>query len=251
MIVFDVDGTLSESRSPMDAAMAVLFIELLNVKKVAIITGGAFADINKQILSQVNLTESQKSNLTLLPTNGGALWIYKGGWEEISSNKLTAEEKNIIVTTLKEVLDDGDDVCLPGDDCQGKKIQDRESQITYSARGDMASIETKVAWDPSFLKRSILEGELQKRLPQFEVKIGGKTSIDITPKGMDKAYGMRILLTNFNLKNEDILFIGDAVYEGGNDFPVWQMGIDTVKVAGPEKTREIIKSLLGQENQYP
>jgi phosphomannomutase len=239
MIAFDVDGTLSMSRSLIDPEMASLLTKLLAIKKVAIITGGAFADIEKQILSGIGLNNELNRNLTLLPTNGGGLWTFTGEWKEISSHRLTSDEKWKIVTAIKEVVNNIEIVNDFGD-----KIQDRDSEITYSALGEHAPVELKRAWDPDFKKRIALQKDLEKMLPDFEVKIGGTTSIDITPKGMDKAFAIKILMDHFRLNKEEILFFGDAVYENGNDYPVFEMGVDTVRVISPDETKERLIRLL-------
>lgn len=243
LMAFDVDGTLSSSRSLIDGEMAKLLHELLQVKQVAIITGGAFADIERQVLSKIGLTNTLNKNLTLLPTNGGGLYIFDGEWKEISAHNLSADEKWKIVTAIKEVVNGKESAIDFGD-----KIQDREAEITYSALGEHAPLELKKAWDPDFKKRIALQHDLEKMLPEFEVKIGGTTSIDITPKGMDKAYGITKLMNHLKLSKGDILYFGDAIYENGNDYPVFLMGVDTVKVTGPEETKERLKILLKNDS---
>ena len=242
LIVFDVDSTLSPSRSPIDSEMSGILQKLLEVKQVAIITGGAFADIKRQVLNIIGLNDSRNINLTLLPTNGGGLWIFNGEWHELSSHKLLPEEKEKIIKAINQVV--GCDECRNKNDGLGDKIQDRNSEITYSALGEHAEIKEKQAWDPDFKKRIHLQSELMEKLPEFEVKIGGTTSIDITSKGMDKAYGIKKLIEHFGYSKDDILFFGDAVYENGNDYPVFLMGIDTIKVVSPEETKERLIRLL-------
>ncbi len=242
LIAFDVDNTLSFSRSEIDLEMAQLLVKLLQVKQVAIITGGAFADITKQILKPLNLQPDLAKNLILLPTNGGGLWLFEDEWKEVASHKLTTEQKEKIIRAIKEV--DQADPELRDNKSFGQEIQDRESEITYSALGDHAPVELKQAWDPDFKKRLALQQKLEEKLPEFEVKIGGTTSIDITPKGMDKAYGIKILMEYFKYQKSDILFIGDAIYPDGNDYPVAQFGIETIKVENPEETKKVIEGLL-------
>ncbi len=242
LIAFDVDGTLSPSRSPIDSEMADILKKLLDRTRVAIITGGAFADIKRQVLDQIGENEKRNKNLILLPTNGGGLWIFDGGWQELSSHKLTTAEKEKIIRTIEEAA--GSEACANNNDGLGDKIQDRNSEITYSALGEHAAVELKKNWDPDFKKRICLQKALMEKLPEFEVKIGGTTSIDITPKGMDKAFAIRKLLDYFKLGTEDILFFGDAVYENGNDYPVFLMGVDTIKVISPDETKERLIRLL-------
>lgn len=242
LIAFDVDNTLSPSRSLIDSEMADLLKKLLENKQVAIITGGAFADIKKQVLDLIGENEPRNKNLTLLPTNGGGLWVFNGVWKELSSHKLAPAEKEKIIKAIEEV--DKADLELCNNKSYGAEIQDRNSEITYSALGDHAPVELKQAWDPDFKKRISLQKELMKKLPEFEVKIGGTTSIDITPKGMDKAFAIQKLVDHFKLKKEDVLFFGDAIYKNGNDYPVFLMGVDTVKVTGPEETKQWLIRLL-------
>ncbi len=242
LIAFDVDGTISLSRSKIDNEMKILLQDLIEVKQVAIITGGAFTDIEKQVLSEIGLDNKRNKNLTLLPTNGGALYIFKNKWQQIFIHKLTNQEKEKIIQAIKETT--GSENCFNDKNSFGQKIQDRESEITYSALGENAPLELKKDWDPNGNKKKVLQLKLAEKLPEFEVKIGGTTSIDITPLGMDKAYALKKLMEYFKLKKEDILFVGDSIYKGGNDYPAYEIGIDTVHVLNPKETKEVIKSLF-------
>jgi phosphomannomutase len=52
LIVFDLDGTLAESKSSVDAEMSELLHELLAIVKVAVISGGDWSQFEKQLLSK-------------------------------------------------------------------------------------------------------------------------------------------------------------------------------------------------------
>jgi len=82
------------------------------------------------------------------------------------------------------------------------------------------------------------------RLPDLEVRSGGSTSIDVTRKGIDKAYGMRKLIDFLELSKDEVLFVGDRLDEGGNDYPVKAMGIDTVAVTRWQDTAEFVLGFL-------
>ncbi len=249
LVAFDVDGTLTISRSRIDPEMADLLKRLLAIKKVAIITGGAFANIKEQILDELNLPPKLNKNLILLPTNGGGLWIFTRrlmkwtrNWQEFSSHNFTIKEKEEIIQAIKEIDQTDPELC--NNISFGREIQDRNSGITYAALGENAPTNIKKNWDPDFKKRLAIQKKLMEKLPNFEVKIGGTTSIDITPKGMDKAFGIKKIMEDFNMKKEDILFFGDAVYENGNDYPVSLMDVDTIRVTSPEETKERLIRLL-------
>jgi HAD superfamily hydrolase (TIGR01484 family) len=246
VVAFDVDGTLSDPRRPIDDETAELLASLLKNKHVAVISGGAFEHIKEQVLEPLSKQTGFQSNffknMTLLPTNGSGFWTYDDKWNEITSRKLTVEEKEKITKALEQV--DQEDPELRNNKSFGREIQDRESSITYAALGENAPVQLKHDWDPDFKKRIVLQAKLMKILPEFEVKIGGTTSIDITPKGMDKAYGISNLIEYLKITKENVLFFGDAVYENGNDYPVKQMGVETIKVSGPEQTKAEIRKIL-------
>ena len=242
IFAFDVDGTLSLSRSKIDQEMVEFLKKLLLKVKVAIISGGAFKNIKRQVLDEIGFKNKLNKNLILLPENGSNFYIFNGVWKNISSNKLTKKDREKIIKAIKEV--DKEDTELRNNKSYGKEIQDRGSEITYSALGEKAPIRLKHTWDPNFKKRIILQNKLAKKLPDFEVKIGGTTSIDITLKGIDKAYGIRKLIDYLKLQKKDILFFGDAVYKNGNDYPVFLMNVDTIKVFGPQETKTKLAKML-------
>ena len=83
----------------------------------------------------------------------------------------------------------------------GELIEDRESQITYSALGQQAPLKEKKKWDPDFAKRKKIKAILDWSLPDFSVRLGGSTSIDVTLPGIDKAYGIRKLATSWAFRS--------------------------------------------------
>lgn len=125
----------------------------------------------------------------------------------------------------------------------GDQIEDRNSQITYSALGQSAPIGEKKKWDPDFVKRKQIKKTLDKTLKGFAVNMGGATSIDITKPGIDKAYGINKLKTILKIKVSEMIFIGDALMEGGNDHPAYKTGVDCLKVRGPEDTKRVIEGI--------
>lgn len=245
LLAFDVDGTLTESRQEITDDNALAFAKLLFKKKAAIITGGTFERISEQILRPLEKfcrnhnQDLRLENLILLPTNGAGLYIYDRRWIEKKSQKLSLAEKEKIISAINKI--DKEDPELANNTPFGDEIQDRGSEITYSALGDKAPLDLKKAWDPDFAKRLKLQDKLRTMLPDFEVKIGGTTSIDITQKGMDKAFAIRQIMNEYSLNKNDILFFGDAVYPNGNDYPVFQMGVDTIKIDSP---REVATKIL-------
>ncbi len=244
LIIFDLDGTLNVSKMSLDEEMAVLICELLLKTKVAIISGASFAQFEKQFLKSLNCQSDNLGRLFLMPTSGGSLYQYeKNSWVEVYKESLSEEEIEKIHNAFDlAIVDEG--VALPVD-TYGEIIEDRGSQVTYSALGQEAPIELKEKWDIDHSKREKIVKKLVSYIPEFEVRIGGTTSIDVTKKGIDKAYGVEKIKKYLDISKEKILFIGDAIFPQGNDYSVKKTGIETIQVSGPEETKRIIREFLG------
>jgi len=240
LIVFDLDGTLAESKSSLDAEMASLLHDLLCIVKVAIISGGGWPQFEKQILSNLPYDKVLK-NLSLLPTCGTKFYQYDGAWEKIYSEDFNKEEKKKIIDALKNTLDIVD---FNIEKVWGETIEDRGSQITYSALGQQAPIKEKTEWDPDFTKRVKMRKTLRTLIPEFSVRLGGTTSVDITKPGIDKAYGIMKLRDKLNIKIEEMIFIGDAIFPGGNDYPPKEAGVTSIRIKGPEESKRVIEAII-------
>ncbi len=238
LVIFDLDGTLAASKQPLDAAMAAILARLMSVAKVAVISGGGFPQFETQFLHSFSPDISGLSRLYILPTSGTRLLVWKGSWVDVYAEHLTPQEKERIMTSLNESLTR----CgyTPPSRAYGPLIEDRGSQITFSALGQSAPLDLKIAWDPDRKKREQIVAELMKRIPEYDVRFGGTTSIDITRRGINKAYGIHKLEEYLKLPIEKMIFVGDALFYGGNDYPAKTTGIDCVQVSGPDETKEVI-----------
>jgi phosphomannomutase len=240
LIIFDLDGTLAESKSSLDAEMAVLLNELLGIVKVAIISGGGWPQFEKQILTNLPHDEVLK-DLSLLPTCGTQFYQYDGTWKKIYSEDFNADEKKKIMDALKKALDT---VGFNIEKVWGETIEDRGSQITYSALGQEAPIKEKTKWDPDFTKRKKIQKILSESISEFSVRLGGTTSVDITKPGIDKAYGIMKLRDKLNIEIDEMIFIGDAIFPGGNDYPAKEAGVVSIKIKDPEESKRVIETII-------
>ena len=241
LIVFDLDGTLAGSKSPLDSEMSGLLHDLLLIVKVAVISGGDWPQFEKQLLS--NLPHDERlANLSLLPTCGTKFYRYdSAAWKKIYSEDLTAEERDKILSSLTKAIISAD---FKTDKLRGEQIEDRGSQITFSALGQKAALEEKNKWDPDFSKRKKIKAILDTLVPEFSVRIGGSTSIDITKPGIDKAYGIRKLRDLLGISLKEMIYIGDALYVGGNDYPAKEAGVDCISVKDPNETKRVIPTII-------
>jgi phosphomannomutase len=248
IIAFDLDGTLAPSKSPAPDRMIELLDKLLDKAEGCVISGGKFAQFEKQLLSNLQVPPEKLEHLHIMPTCGTRYFRFKSDkWHEIYAENFSSQEKQQIVTALNKGFDD---LKMREEKTWGETIEDRDSQITFSVLGQdivdelgQEGVKMKEAWDPDDKKKQRLRDYIAPLIPNFEVRVGGVTSIDVTKKGIDKAYGMRKLVEILGSSNDEVLFIGDRIREGGNDYPVKLMGIDCIQIASWQETALVVETL--------
>jgi len=240
LIVFDLDGTLAPSKSSLAPKTADLLGKLLDIMQVAVISGGAWTQFEKQLLTDLP-KNSRLTNLSLLPTCGTKFFQFTDKWTELYSEDLTSEQKKKIIDSLTKAADKAG---YHADRVWGDVVEDRGSQVTFSALGQQAPLAEKQKWDPDFAKRKKITAILATLIPEFSVRIGGATSIDVTKPGIDKAYGIGKLRDTLHLALEEMIYIGDALFPGGNDYPAEQAGVVSIPVKGPDDTNLAITTIL-------
>jgi phosphomannomutase len=241
LIAFDLDGTLAESKQPLKEDMGRALADLLAVANVAVISGGDWPQFDKQVASRLP-ADADLSKLWLMPTTGTKLYTHRdGAWTRVYAELFDDALRAKILAAFDESLKATGFV---PEQTWGERIEDRGSQITFSALGQQAPIEAKEHWDPDFAKRKIIQADLYKRLPGLSVNLGGATSIDITQAGVDKAYGLKKLRDASGIPLDAMMFVGDAIFPGGNDYPAKQLGLDTVRVRDPQETLSVIATVI-------
>lgn len=244
VIAFDLDDTLAVTKSPISDKMGMLLVRLMEKYDVCVISGGAFHQFKIQVVDRLEAASDILNRLHLMPTCGTKYYNYdkkNEDWKIQYEHSLTADQKERVIKALE---DSAKKLDLWETKPYGEIIEDRGSQITFSALGQQAPAEAKYAWDPTHEKKKNLRDAVALLLPDLEVRTGGTTSVDVTMIGVDKAYGMKKLMEQMKIEKKDILFIGDKLQEGGNDYPVKAMGIDTIEVERWEDTAYVLEGIL-------
>lgn len=246
LIAFDLDDTLAITKSEISDRMSLLLGRLLEKYDVCVITGGRFEQIDKQVIKRLEVPTHMLGRFHPMPTCGTRYYRYdslNNKWALQYSEDLSKAQKDKIMKVLEKTAKEMDLWC---DNPAGEIIEDRFSQITLSALGQEATPEDKYAWAEKYKDvRPVFRDKVAAQLPDVEVRIGGTTSTDITLPGIDKAYGMKKLIDELDISKDEILFLGDKLEEGGNDYPVRAMGIDTIAVDGWEDTALVVEGILG------
>ena len=241
-VIFDLDDTLSPARTVLESGMAERLAKLSKATSVAVMSGAGYTRVHEQFVSNLS-PATQKDSLFLFPANAGQCYQFKdGAWRTTYDLSLPPGEKRKIINAIEETVSAFPE--FKDIEARGQRIFDFDAQISFVAPGFDTPREEKKAWDPDKKKRERFRAELRKKLPEYQIYIGGTTSLDIIKTGVDKAYGVRWLARQLGCAPSDMLFVGDGLYEGGNDSVVIPTGIETRQVAGPTTTAEVIDELL-------
>ncbi|MBW6528086.1 HAD-IIB family hydrolase [Sphingomonas sp. RHCKR7] len=246
LVAFDLDGTLALSKQALKDDMGETLADLLTVADVAVISGGDWPQFEKQVASRLP-ERADRDRLWLMPTTGTKLYVHRdGAWKTVYAELFDDAEKQKIIDAFGQSLEATGFV---PEQTWGERIEDRGSQITFSALGQQAPLEAKESWDPDFAKRKVIQADLRQRLPGLAINMGGATSIDITREGVDKGYGLRKLATESGIQLGEMLFIGDAIFPGGNDYPAHEAGVDCVRVRDPQETISVVTAIVACQKQ--
>lgn len=245
VIAFDLDDTLAVTKTPISDRIAELLDDLLKKYEVCIISGGAFEQFKVQVIDRLKALPHELTRLHIMPTCGTRYYKYielSNDWQIQYSEDLTGDQKQRVITALQ---DGAKALGYWEEKPYGEIIEDRGSQITFSALGQQAPAELKYKWDPTGEKKHKLRDYIAPLVPDLEVRVGGTTSVDITMIGVDKAYSLQKLITEMKIEKQDIVFIGDRLQPGGNDYAVKAMGVDTIEVSGWQDTVLVLEGILG------
>lgn len=262
LVAFDLDDTLAPSKTAMPRPMATALRALLDQVPVCVISGGQIVQFRDQVLAHLGAGPDELARLHLMPTCGTRYYTYVGapgtpdahpdgqqapaqeatpaGWQLVYANDLTADQ---VAATMTSLTTRARQLGLWEEHTWGPVLEDRGSQVTFSALGQQAPIEAKRAWDPDGSKKARLRDAVAADLPELEVRSGGSTSVDVTLKGVDKAYGMRRLAQVTGIPLDRMLFIGDRLDPAGNDYPVKALGVPCRAVTGWEETVTVVTQL--------
>jgi phosphomannomutase len=246
LFVFDFDGTLNRSKVEVDDEMVGLIEQLLEKRHIAIISGSALKEYKRFLLGKLKGHDGHFERLHLFPTSGAINFEWKNGaWEKIYEDRIPEEAVKRIYDAFEQAFKEVG--YEQPEQLWGEVIENRGTQITFSALGQSAPIEEKLAWRGSALdKRHEIVAAMKPHLPNFALKIPGKTSIDVTNLGVDKGYGIEKIVEHLGFQVADMVFVGDALYEGGNDEPVKRTGVVALPIEGPEDTKVLIRSWLAE-----
>lgn len=230
-IFFDLDNTLTRSRTPVTPSMAKLLVQLAKGHEVFVVSGANAKQIALQLgpkLKGKYWSMGQNGNACFRP-NGELVWENKMNWLE--KYEVFAYAHKIFSAKLFPHKDKYD------------LLEDRGCQISYSFIGHHEDVSQKEKFDPDHKKRAMVLKKFPFKSKTVEVKIAGTTCFDFFIKGSNKGSNIKMLYETMGWKKDECLYVGDALFKGGNDESVIGI-IPTKEVRNPLDTEEVIKSII-------
>ncbi len=239
-LMLDLDETLAPNFQAPDDAMIERIEHMLSRIPVAIITGASYDRVYSHVAARIK--PELRFNLYLFPTSSAEGYRFKdGAWHKEYAHEFSQEESEYVLRAIEQsAVDTG---ILNGYTPRGQQYFNRSTQIAYTFLGIDATQDDKYSWDQDGAKRRHFLEILAKKLPAYEVHIGGRTSIDITKKDITKAHGVGIFSQWTHIPPQAILYIGDALFPGGNDAVVIPTGVHTTHTSGPAETAYLLDTL--------
>jgi len=240
LIVFDLDGTLVNGDTVIDTEMADLLNKMLEITKMAVISGGDWPHFEKKLLSK--FTEKQfLKNLIILPVNGTKYYQYRSGWIESHPEDLNIAEKDKIKDDLLKVL-----YKSPMDEKKviGEQFEFKGNDIIFSALGQKAPEKAKQDFDPTQAKRKEMKMALDEALFDYSAQIEGPDQIVISKTGIDKAHGIYKLHQVLAIKMHRMLYIGNALFKGGDDYAATTTGVECIQVKNLDETKIVMQTII-------
>ena len=237
LIAFDLDGTLTESKQPITNKTAKFLTSLAYDYEIAIVTGGTMEQIKTQVLDR--LPDWVQDKMHLMSCSGAEYFRFG---QTLYQNLIPKKEKAVMIPMLTGLLKQ---MGYWIDNPAGDIIEDRGSQITISALGQKASLKDKEDWDSFGIKRREIRDAVKVMFPEYSVRVGGLTSVDISIQGIDKEYAINELLEWNQFEQSEVLYIGDKFRPGENDYPALVAGVTCLRVTSYADTPRVVGKYLG------
>jgi len=246
IFVFDKDDTITSTKSAIGSSMAELLSDLSQDKFVVIISGSAWDILQSQIIDLLP-NNINKPHWLFLPSGGSQLYQWQDDQlVKVYDHAIDQSEFTKIKTLTLDALNKLAEADKP-EKIYSEQVEYRGGQITLSALGQTAPKDKKVAWDPDRRKRQQMADWLRPQLSEYDVKVGGSTSIDITLHGINKEYGVRQVLQKLDMSPNDAVYFGDSLEPGGNDAIVKNIhNLDVFAVDSEQDTKKVLQSYLSK-----
>lgn len=233
LIAFDLDGTLTQHKQPLDDKNRAVLDALSKKYKLLMVGAGECMRIFRQMGNYpIDILGSYGMQYGEYNSETGELDIkYK------LSFPCDRDSVEARTTALREKYGFTE---FAGDSVEYFPT----GGVTIALIGTKAQLPDKLAFDPTREKRRKIYSEVCKTFPDFKVFVGGTSSFDMAPAPYDKCYALDKYCKEHGYTHDQVVFVGDDYGEGGNDSPVYNSDFNFIKVDDYTKFEEYVKNLL-------
>ena len=233
LVAFDLDGTLTQHKTPLSEEHKQVLDAL--GKKYKLLMAGA--GMCHRIFNQMN-----QYPIDILGNYGLQYAEYNPETKdiEIKRNEVLPCDRESVdkrVTYLREKYGftefAGDNVEFHASGC-----------VTIPLLGTKAKQEDKLAFDPDRSKRRAIYEEVKELFDDYIVFVGGSSSFDMTPAPYNKAYAIALYCEEHGIAHDEVVYVGDDYGPGGNDESVYLSDFNYLTIDNYLDFPEVVKVLL-------
>lgn len=225
--IFDMDGTLTPARQPMERDFARRFVPWVKSHIAYLAAGSNYEKVVEQIPG-----DSVSTGFSGVFSSMGNVYHEKG--KEIYRNEIKLKKE--LLQTLERFRKN---TAYQGK-LYGNYLELRPGMLNFSVLGRNCPFAERAKyneWDSIHHEREAVVKEINEKFPEYEASLGGKISVDIVMKGGGKEQIAKRIREKY--PNDKIIFLGDRTEKGGNDYALAealrQMGnADIIAINTPE-----------------
>lgn len=231
LICFDLDGTLTQHRSPLGAENRAVLDALKGKYKLMMVGAGNAPRIYAQM---------QEYPIDIIGNYGMQESKIIDGKFTIVRETVTNPDKEFFLSKIEYLRKKYGYTEFAGDTVEFHST----GMVTFPLLGTKAAIADKIAFDPTREKRKVLYPEVLEIFKDYAVYIGGSSSFDFAEKRYNKYDAIMTYAKENGYDKDEILYVGDDFGDGGGDSHVRIFGLDYVEITDYTKLREKIEYLL-------
>lgn len=233
LIAFDLDGTLTQHKSPLGEENRKVLEALSKKYKLLMAGAGMCHRIFKQMGNfPIDILGNYGMQYAEYNPETGDLDIVKN--EQLPCDRESVDKR---VTAMREKYGFtefvGDNVEYHASGC-----------VTFPILGTAAKIEDKLAFDPDRSKRRAIYEDVKATFPDYTVFVGGSSSFDMAPAPFNKAYALSKYCEEHGISHDEVAYVGDDYGEGGNDESVYLSDFNFITIDDYKTFPKVMKMFL-------
>lgn len=233
--LFDVDGTLTPARQPMEQRFTEFFSRFCQEFPVYFVTGSDRPKLDEQLPEPI-----RNAAAGIFTCAGTEFWL---GPDLIDQRHHVFDED--LISALEGFVESS-----PFVGRYGNHFEYRTGMVNVSVPGRNISQQGREEyyyWDRAYGERQKIIKTLARFFPDYSVAAGGQISVDVSPKGWTKAQ----ILPRLKAWHVDsrFVFFGDKMGTDGNDRPladaIWSDSSDNqaISVENPQQTQTMLDAI--------